>query len=367
MKRESKLLLSKSCDSLLLSIELFNRPNDRGRVSSTLIFLDHAFEMLLKASILHRNGKIRDKGATQTIGFDACVRRCLSDGTLKILSSEQALTLQIINGLRDAAQHHLLDISEGQFYIHVQSGITLFRDILKHVFDQNLIAYLPSRVLPVSTTPPTDISTLFDVEIKEIKRLLMPGSRRRIEAEAKLRPLAILNSTIEGKKGQPSSSELNKVEKDLAKGRDWKDVFQGVASIDITPDGTGPSLALRLSKKEGMPIQLVPEGTPGASIVAVKRVNELSFYSMGAKQLAKKMNLTMPKLLAIVDYTQLRDDQECYKEFKIGGIQHKQYSQKVITKINTLVQKESADDIWQKMKSRKTNNKNNTLGVGRKS
>jgi hypothetical protein len=50
MKREARLLLEKACDSLLLSIELFNRPHDRGRVTGTLIQLDHAFEMLLKAA-----------------------------------------------------------------------------------------------------------------------------------------------------------------------------------------------------------------------------------------------------------------------------------------------------------------------------
>jgi len=59
MKREARLLLRKAFDSLVLSIELFNRPHDCGRVSGSLIFLDHAFEMLLKASILHRGGSIR--------------------------------------------------------------------------------------------------------------------------------------------------------------------------------------------------------------------------------------------------------------------------------------------------------------------
>jgi hypothetical protein len=77
MKREAKLLQHKACDSLVLSIELFNRPHDRGRVSGTLIHLDHAFEMLLKAGILHRGGRIRDKRAKETIDFDACVRRGL--------------------------------------------------------------------------------------------------------------------------------------------------------------------------------------------------------------------------------------------------------------------------------------------------
>src|SRR5262245_46939019 len=121
MKREARLLLEKACDSLLLSIELFNRPHDRGRVSSALILLDHAFEM------------------------------------------------------------------------------------------------------------------------------------------------------------QPSSGDLQKIGKDLLSGTGWPDIFKGVAAVQITTDGTGPSMSLRLTKKEGIPIQLVPEGTPGAAVVGVKRVNELDF------------------------------------------------------------------------------------------
>jgi hypothetical protein len=39
-------------------------------------------------------------------------------------------------------------------------------------------------------------------------------------------------------------------------------------------------------------------GTPDAAVVAVERVNELDFYRLGAKQLAKKVNLTMPKAIA---------------------------------------------------------------------
>ena len=191
MKREAKLLLNKACDALVLSIELFNRPHNRGRISGTLIQLDHGFEMLMKAAILQRGGKIRDRGAKETIGFKACVRRSLSDGKIKYLSKNQALVLQTINGLRDAAQHHLLIIAEGQLYLHVQSGVTLFKDLLKSVFDQQLTAHLPERVLPVSTSPPTDLATLFDSEVAEIKKLLRPGKRRQIEALARLRPLAI--------------------------------------------------------------------------------------------------------------------------------------------------------------------------------
>jgi hypothetical protein len=348
MKREAKLLLEKASDSLILAIELFNRPHDRGRVSSTLIQLDHGFEMLMKAAILHRGGRIREKRAKETIGFDACVRRSLSDGEIKYLTEEQALVLQTINGLRDAAQHHLLDISEGQLYVHVQSGVTLFRDLLKSVFDQDLACHLPARVLPVSTSPPTDLHTLFDSEVKEIKKLLQPGRRRHVEAVARLRPLAILDATIRGEKGQPSDSDLRRIGKEVSHGKAWSEVFQGAAAVEIAADGAGPSLSLRLSKKQGIPIELVAEGTPGASVVAVKRVDELGFYSLGAKDLAEKVGLTMPKAVAVVDHLGLRHQAECYKEIKIGKAVFKRYSPKAIDSIKDGLKKESADEIWRK-------------------
>jgi hypothetical protein len=187
----------------------------------------------------------------------------------------------MINGLRDAAQHHLLDISEGQLNVHMQSGVTLLRDLLKSVFDQEITTHLPTRVLPVSTSPPTSLATLFDSEVEEIKKLLRPGRRRQVEAMARLRPLAILDATIQGKKGQPSDADLKRIGKDVLAGKTWADVFKGASAIEISAGGAGPSLSPRLSKKEGILIQLVAEGTPDASVVDVKRVNELDFYNLG--------------------------------------------------------------------------------------
>jgi hypothetical protein len=353
MKREARLLLDKACDALVLAIELFNRPHDRGRVSSTLIQLDHSFEMLMKAAILHRGGRIREKRAKETIGFDACVRRSLSDGQIKYLSEEQALVLQTINGLRDAAQHHLLDISEGQLYVHIQSGVTLFRDLLRDVFGQELTTHLPTRVLPVSTSPPTDIETLFESEAEEIKKLLRPGRRRQVEALARLRPLAILDATIRGEKGQPSDADLRRLGRRISQGSSWATVFGGAAAVDIVTEGVGPSLSLRLSKKEGIPIQLVAEGTPGGSVVAVRRVDELGFYSLGARQLADRTGLTTPKLVAVVDYLGLRDQVECYKEFRIGKSVFKRYSPKAIAAITAALEDESVEEIWRKRTPRK--------------
>ena len=353
MKREVQLLLEKACDSLILSVELFNRPSDRGRISGTLIQLDHGFEMLMKAAILHRGGRIREPRAKQTIGFEACVGRSLSDGNIKFLNVEQALVLRTINGLRDAAQHYLLDISEGQLYIHVQSGVTLFRDILKSVFELELVSQLPDRVLPVSTTPPLDLVTLFDTQIAEVKKLLGPGKRRQIEVKAKLRSLAILNSAICGESDQPSDKELRQLGEEMLKGKDWVDIFKGVATIKIEADGNGPSLSLRFSKNEGIPAHFVSEDTSGASVVGMKRVNELGFYNLGAKKLADKVGLTLPKTLAVIKHIGLRDDPDCYKEFIIGKSRFKQFSQKAINVIKETLDQQSADEIWVQQRQNK--------------
>ncbi len=347
MRREARLLLDKATDSFLLGIELFNRPQDRGRVSSVLIHIDHGFEMFLKAAIVQTGGVIRDRDAPQTIGFDTCVRRGLSDGQIRFLSEEQALVLQSTNGLRDAAQHYLLDISETQLYLHVQSAVTLFRDLLRTVFKKELSEELPNWVLPISTSPPTDLAAIFDSEVNEILKLLQPKRRRSVEAAAKLRPLAVLESTIRGEKGQPSLSELTRMGKYLSQ-RPWTEVFTGVAQIRVVTEGSGLELSIRFTKSEGPPIQIVPEDTPGAFPVAIRRVNELDFYNLSATDLAKRLGLTPPKTIAIVEYLGMRNDPDCYKEFRIGGSHHKRYSQKALPRIRAALEEEDADSIWAK-------------------
>jgi len=133
MRKEAKMLLDRAVDSLVLAIERFNSPWDRGRQEATLLLLDRSFELLLKAAIRHQGGRIRDPGEKETFGHDKCVRVCLSDGATKCLNSDQALTIQVINSLRDAAQHYMLEVSEQQLYLHAQSGLTLFSDLLKDV------------------------------------------------------------------------------------------------------------------------------------------------------------------------------------------------------------------------------------------
>ncbi len=349
MKKEVKHLYEKAIDSLTLSIELFNRPNDCGRIHGVLIFLDHSFEMLLKASIIHKGGKIREKRAKETIGFSSCIRKSFNDPKLKFLNEEEVLTLQTINGFRDAAQHYTLELSEQLFYFQAQSGLTLFRDITERVFNIDLKLELPVRVLPLSTTPPMDIQALFNHEIDEVKKLLQPTSRKKLEALEKLRALAIMENSIQGIETQPSDAELKLLIKKLKQGSAWNQVFPGTATINFTTNGYGPSLDLRITKaEEGIPFTPVPEGTPGAAVVAIKRVNELDYYSLSLSDISDKLNISTNRLGAVIQELKLQDNTTYFKIIKIKSSVFKRYSMAALDFLKKEIPNMDMKAIWEK-------------------
>lgn len=350
MKKEAKHLFQKAIDSLTLSIELFNRPNDCGRVHGVLIFMDHSFEMLLKAAIIDKGGKIKDKGAKDTIGFSACIRKGYSDSTIKFLNEEEVLTLQSLNGLRDAAQHYTLEMSEQHLYFQAQAGLTLFRDIVKKVFEIDLKTELPVRVLPLSTTPPMDIQAFFSTEVSDIRKLLTPNGRKKLEATEKLRALAIMENSIQGNESQPSDIELKMLTNKLVRGSAWNQIFPGVSTLSFTQNGYGPSLDLRITKKEGIAMTVVPEGTPGAAVVAIKRVNELDYYNLTMKNLCIKTKVGQNKLLAAIKELHIQENVEAFKAMKIGSQTHKRYSPLALDILKKELPKMNIEDVWQRNK-----------------
>lgn len=352
MRVEARLLRERSLDSLLLAIEQFNRPWDRGRREAVLILLDRAFELLLKAVIVHRGARIRERGATHTVGFDRCVRKCVTDSKVKCISEEQALTLQIINSLRDASQHYIVDLSEQQLYMCTQAGVTLFDTLLREAFSESLGKYLPERVLPVTTAPPRDLHTLVDRDYAEIQDLVRPGRRKRLQAQAKLRSLAVIEASLEGRLEQPDGGQMQTLIAKVRKGLSWREVFPGVASLRLDTEGTGLSVSIKLTKAEGEAVHLVKEGTPGATVVAIKRVNELSFYSMGLADLAKHAGLTAPKTRAVILHLNLQDDEEMYKVIRIGRSSHQRYSQRALESIKRALPTLDLAEVWERHRPR---------------
>ena len=346
MRREARILLKKSVDSLVLAVDHFNRSWDCGRREAVLIFLDRAFELLLKAVIVQRGGRIRAPKAMEILGFDNCLRKCLSDLTVKCLNEDDALTIQTINSLRNAVQHYILDISEQLLSLYTQAGFTLFRKLLKAVFNKGLLDYFPERIFPVSASLPEDLASLFNTDFSEIKELVTSGRGRRIQARAKMRAFLIIESSLSGIRSQPSENKLGRLMRRINKGKAWTDLFPGIATLKIDSSGEGINVSVSITQKEGEQIHLVPEGIPGSTVVAIKHVNELGFYSLGLNQLAEKLGISAPKTIALIKYLNLQESSDCCKEIRIGSSRFKRYSAKALDMLQKSLPDVNMQEVW---------------------
>ncbi len=353
MKPIVEQLLNKACESLILSIELFNRPSDTGRVSGTLILLDHGLEMLMKASIMERDGEIRKADDNKTISFKKAVELSLSKDDIRYLVKEQAMALNAINRLRDAVQHYTLEVSENHLYMLIQSGVATFDDILSTVFDKRLFDLIPQRVLPISTQPPLDIITLYDNEIFEIIKNVKENEKKLDEILPRYRSLAIVDSVFQGDDDPPSDENLKKNLEKLREGQSWMDIFKGVVTFGSKAEANNMYLSLRLSKKEGVPMQWAPNDSKNGNVVVIREVNEKDKYCFGPKRLAEKIEISVPKLNAVVYDLKLQEDIECYKVIKMDNSPFKRYSQLAKTKIEDAIKKEPIESIWERYKQDK--------------
>ena len=357
LRRETRKFKKRAIDSLMLGIELFNRPHDRGRIESVLIMLQHAFEMLLKGAIFQKRGGIYEKGGDISYTFDKCLSISLSD--INIISQDDFHTLSILDCLRDCAMHNLLDVSENVLYLHTQAAVTIFDDILFKVFSERLADHLPDRVLPISTSPPQDLQVFLGSEFNQIRSLLSPGRRRLADVKGRLRYHMIVESCVQGNARQPTEKDLTKIIRAIRRGQNWNTLFPGVASLRLDTEGSGLSFSVRFTRQEhASPVRLVREYENAAKeATLVREVNLLDRYSMGLRDLSDKLGITQPTAVAMVYHLRIKDDVDCFREFRVGGTLHKRYSPKALEHLRQALQTVDTKKVWREyrrhIKSRK--------------
>jgi len=349
LRRETRSFKAHAINSLILAIELFNRPHSTLRSEAVLFFLQYSFEMLLKALIFQSRGRISDRGSPITYRFDKCVGIARSE--LGILSEDEANSLSILDGFRDCAMHNLLDISEGCLYLQAQAAVTIFNYILERKFEENLSSYLPERILPISTNPPEEIQLFMDQEFSYISSLIMPGKRRGAEARARIRSYLIMESVLEGINTQPTERQTKQALLRIRKKENWKSVFPGVSTLRLDTSGRGLTHSVIITReKTATPVYIVHEGEEVNNAAIVREVNLIDRYSMGLFNLADKLGLGRNKTLALIRHLNLQNNSEYFKEFKHGAMHYKGYTPKALEFLKETkdsLSDRGIDKIWQ--------------------
>jgi len=351
MKRDVLELRERGIDSLVLAVELFNRPHDQGRTEAVLLLLHHAHEMLLKAVIRDRTGTIHESGQKYSYSFDKCLEICRVE--LGVIDSDERMTLSILDQHRDTVAHFYLDMSEDLLYVSTQAAVTLFDTLLTRVFARTLADILPARVLPISTRPPQDMALLIDSELSQVDRLLSVGSRKGYQAAAKLRPVVAMAQAVAGDGSRVSETAIRLAVKRRRTGEAWSVIFPEVAALSLDTEGAGTPLYLRVDKKAKAAVRIAQPGDEVAGALLKQEINIWDKYNLGLVDLAKKTGVTRSRTLALVYELELQDDPECFKSLTRGASKFKGYSRKALARLtDALADGLDVEAVWIRQRHR---------------
>jgi hypothetical protein len=124
LRREAAILKRKALASIRRAARIFNDYDEEGRTTAVLLYLQHAFEMLLKAGLTQKGINVFDPAAGKSYGMAKCVN--LASEHLKLTAAEAGL-IKTIDAMRDDEQH---EVDEPLLYVHARRATTAFDDIL---------------------------------------------------------------------------------------------------------------------------------------------------------------------------------------------------------------------------------------------
>ncbi len=341
-------LLDRAMGSLALAVELFNRPSELARQHAVLILLHHGFEMLLKAAILRRTGRIH-KGAK---GYTYSFEKCLTVSTdLKLLDANERASLAILDAQRDTAVHHYADVAEEVLYIHVQAGVTLFGKLLQATFGKRLAAQMPNRVLPVSAHPPSELESVLVRELNEVDKLLSQGKRRGAQAAAKLRsilPFATANRT-----DRVTEGELAQAVSQRRRGKEWSIIFPEIAALRLATEGSGIPITLRITREGELPVRIAQPGEEPVGTLIKQEINIWDKFTLGLSDLASKLSVSAPRTHALIYELKIQDDPECYRVLTRKKTKIKGYSKKALDQLRAAIEAGvDVDAVWRRQRQR---------------
>ncbi len=342
LKQDARVLRGKALASLTIAVEAFNSPHDLGRISRVLLHLQHAFEMLLKAALVQSGTRVFDPSTGRSEGFDKCVRLAAGDPRIK-LSEADAGTLRAIDAMRDDEQHWFNHVAEQLLYLHARAAVTLFDEILQRAFDERLVNHLPTRVLPVSVDPPRDLALIVDEEYSQIASLLKPGRRAGHEARARIRTLLAMEAHV-ADDVRVSDRDVSRVERGIRSAQPRDEVFPRLGEVATSIDGSGITVTVHFTKKQGAPVRFVADDTVPAA--AIREIDLQNKFHWAPKDLADKLEITHPKSSALREHLGIDHDDSCAHRFSFGSQHHLRFSDNAYRKMREALKTVDMDKIW---------------------
>ncbi len=126
---EVERLAGKSREAFILAIELFNRPTIRYRVEGCAFFLCNAWELMLKAYLVKRDGlgavSYRDKPG-RTISLEDCLKRTMTNDKDPVRKN-----IETVLRLRNVSTHYVVPEYEIAYGPIFQANVRNYDDKMR--------------------------------------------------------------------------------------------------------------------------------------------------------------------------------------------------------------------------------------------
>ena len=142
---------------------------------------------------------------------------------------------------------------------------------------------------------------------------------------------------------QISEADINRVEKAIRSGKSRTDVFPRLASLDTQVSGSGATVTVRFTKKEGegAPVRYIAADDP-TEAAAVREIDLQKRFHMSATSLAKAIRLTPPKSHALRQRLRVDADPQCMHTFAFGKSKHPMFSDNALVRMRAALAAEKA-------------------------
>ncbi len=203
------------------------------------------------------------------------------------------------------------------------------------------------RVLPISTEVPKDFVALVDSDFSQIQDLLKPGRRMQAQARAKIRGMLALEAHVEPDT-KVSDADVNRVVAGIRAGRSRRQVFPKLDLVWTNVDGDGPMFTVRFTKDPEAPGVRLVHGSDPSDIepAAVREIDLQNKFHWSGADLAKKLGITEPRLVALRRHLGIDDDPSCRHVFVFGSTRIPRYSDNAMTKMRNAIVSMDMDTIW---------------------
>lgn len=135
------------------------------------------------------------------------------------------------------------------------------------------------------------------------------------------------------------------MEKAIRAGEDRHNVFPRLDELTTQVDGSGVTVTVHFTKKQGAPVRFISDAaTPAA---AVREVDLQRKYHRSALELAKAVGLTSNKSTALRRPLSIDTDPSCCHEFVFGSQRIVRYSDNAFTgRMRDALAVIDMDDVW---------------------